>query len=73
MAFSGSQVVSKSPDGRQPSGLSAGTRARTLASHLAGCGRAGTVLPVAGQHVGGLVNENFPDDLQGLVQDRFES
>lgn len=44
-----------------------------LASHLAGCGRAGAVLPVAGQHVGGLVNQNFPDDLQGLVQDCFES
>lgn len=35
---------------------------------LAGSGGAGAVLPVAGQHVGRLVDQDFPHILQRLVQ-----
>ena len=36
---------------------------------LAGGRGAGTVLAVAGQHVGGLVDQDLPDALQWLLQD----
>lgn len=35
---------------------------------LAGSGGAGTVFPVAGQHVGRLVDQDLPHILQRLVQ-----
>lgn len=35
---------------------------------LAGSGGAGTVLPVAGQHVGCLVDQDLPHILERLVQ-----
>lgn len=42
------------------------------AAHLAGGRRAGAVLAVAGQHVGGLVHQDLPHELHGLLQDRLE-
>ena len=46
---------------------------RQRVTYLAGCRGTSTVLPVTGQHVGSLVNQNFPNDLQGLVKNGFKS
>lgn len=77
MAFSVFLAVSKRLEYQRPSTASAVARdpvgSKDGLTHLAGCRWTRTVLSVARQHMGGLIHQDFPDDLQGLVQNCFES
>ena len=61
-------AASQCPDrGLQQQSAAWASPGRQQVTYLAGCRWTSTVLPVTGQHVGSLVNQNFPNDLQGLV------